>query len=100
MRLALGRQPSDAYAAARLAVEAMDDTEYCRAMEARDLLACREVIADVFDAAFALITDCESAVRTAIVDRLTFNGTIIETDTDSYRLASALTTYVHRLGRP
>jgi len=25
--------------------------------------------------------------RTAIVDRLTFNGTIIETGTDSYRLA-------------
>lgn len=26
---------------------------------------------------------------TAIVDRLTFNGTIIETDTDSYRLAQS-----------
>ena len=26
--------------------------------------------------------------RAAIVDRLTFNGTIIETGTDSYRLAS------------
>jgi hypothetical protein len=53
-------------------VEAMDDTEYCRAMEARDLLACREVIADVFDAAFALITDCESAVRTSAMTVATY----------------------------
>jgi DNA replication protein DnaC len=30
-------------------------------------------------------------LRAAIVDRLTFNGTIIETGADSYRLASTRT---------
>ncbi|MGW2939570.1 hypothetical protein ACWDA7_49655 [Streptomyces sp. NPDC001156] len=53
-------------------VEAMDDIEYCRAMEARDLLACREIIADVFDAACALTADSESAVRTSAMTVATY----------------------------
>lgn len=35
----------------------------------------------------------------AIVDRLTFNGTIIETGTDSYRLASTRARAEERQGR-
>lgn len=33
-------------------------------------------------------TFTDPRLRAAIVDRLTFNGTIIETGTDSYRLAT------------
>lgn len=48
-------------------VEAMEDKEFGRAMRARDLLACREVVPDVFEAVLPLVTDSESAVRTSAV---------------------------------
>jgi hypothetical protein len=45
--------------------EALGDEEYCDAMAARDLLACRKVVPDVFAAVLPLITDCDAAVRTS-----------------------------------
>jgi hypothetical protein len=45
--------------------EAADDKQYRAAMRARDLLACREVVPCVFEAALAMITGSESAVRTS-----------------------------------
>jgi hypothetical protein len=46
-------------------LEAAGDTEYRKAMAARDLLACREVVPDVHAAALPLITAAEPAVRIA-----------------------------------
>lgn len=45
-------------------MEAVNDTEYRRAMRARSLIACRKVVPDVFEAVLPLITDSDSAVRT------------------------------------
>lgn len=46
-------------------IEAANDTEYCKAMEARDLLTCRKAIPDVYAAALPLITAAAPAVRLA-----------------------------------
>ncbi|NRQ36837.1 hypothetical protein HII36_34110 [Nonomuraea sp. NN258] len=46
-------------------LEAIDDTEFRKAMVARDLLACRTAVPDVFAAALPLITASEPAVRIA-----------------------------------
>ena len=46
-------------------MEAVNDKEFGKAMEARALLACRKVVPDVFEAALPLITDSDPAVRTA-----------------------------------
>jgi hypothetical protein len=45
-------------------VEADDDREYGRAMAARDLLTCRKVVPDVFDAILPLVDDADADVRT------------------------------------
>ncbi|MBT2229394.1 hypothetical protein [Nonomuraea sp. NEAU-A123] len=45
-------------------MEAVNDTEYRKAMEARDLLACRQVVPDVYAAVLPLITASEPTVRT------------------------------------
>jgi hypothetical protein len=45
-------------------VEAANDREYGRAMASRDLLACRKVVPDVFDAILPLIGDADADVRT------------------------------------
>jgi hypothetical protein len=45
-------------------MEAVNDGEYRRAMHARSLIACREVVPDVFAAVLPLITGSGSAVRT------------------------------------
>jgi hypothetical protein len=44
-------------------MEAVNDGEYRRAMRARSLIACREVVPDVFEAVLPLITGSGSAVR-------------------------------------
>jgi hypothetical protein len=44
-------------------MEAVNDGEYRRAMHARSLIACREVVPDVFAAVLPLITGSSSAVR-------------------------------------
>ena len=46
-------------------MEAVNDKEYGTAMRARDLLACRKVVPDVFEAALALVADSDTAVRTS-----------------------------------
>lgn len=45
-------------------VEAANDRQYGRAMEARGLLACRKVVPDVFGAVLPLAGDADAAVRT------------------------------------
>lgn len=47
--------------------EALYDAEYRRAMRARDLLACRTAVADVYAAALPLTTAADSTVRTAAI---------------------------------
>lgn len=44
-------------------VEAANDREYGRAMEARALLACRKVVPDVFSAVVPLVTDSDAVIR-------------------------------------
>ena len=53
-------------------VEAANDEEFGRAMEARALLACRKVVPDVFEAALPLITDSDPAVRTSAMTAATY----------------------------
>jgi hypothetical protein len=53
-------------------MEAANDEEYRAAMRARDLLACREVVPDVFEAALAMITGSEPAVRTSAMTAATY----------------------------
>lgn len=53
-------------------VEAANDEEFGRAMEARALLACRKVVPDVFEAVLPLITDSGPAVRTSAMTVATY----------------------------
>lgn len=53
-------------------VEAANDEEFGRAMEARALLACRKVVPDVFEAVLPLITDSDPAVRTSAMTAATY----------------------------
>jgi hypothetical protein len=53
-------------------LDAANDTEYCTAMNARDLLACRKVIPDVYAAALPLITASESTVRISAMTAATY----------------------------
>ena len=46
-------------------MEAVNDKEFRRAMGARDLLACRKVVPDVFEAVLPLVCDSDPAVRTS-----------------------------------
>ena len=46
-------------------LEAVNDKEFRRAMSARDLLACRKVVPDVFEAVLPMVSDSDSAVRTS-----------------------------------
>ena len=46
-------------------LEAVNDKEFRRAMGARDLLACRKVVPDVFEAVLPMVSDSDSAVRTS-----------------------------------
>jgi len=53
-------------------MEAVNDKEYRRAMRARPLLACREVVPDVFEAVLPLNSNSDPAVRTSAMTAATY----------------------------